>query len=69
MALLNRIAISNGNKARKRAANLLITNKDGHTVASWNKQLKTEIQKKRAGKSALASRFQNHRRLVRGQGV
>ncbi len=64
MALLNRIAISNGNKARKRAANLLITNKDGHTVVIWNKQLETEIQKRRAGKSALASRLSRKSRNI-----
>ncbi len=65
MALLNKIAISNGNKARKRAANFLITNKDGHTVDIWNKQLETEIQKKRVGKSALASCLRNQWRLAR----
>jgi hypothetical protein len=48
MSLLNKIAISNGNKLRKAAANLTITAMDGKKVADWNQSLQDTIyQKKR----------------------
>ncbi len=48
MSLLNKIAISNGNKRRKAAANLTITAMDGQKVADWNRSLQDAIyQKKR----------------------
>ena len=50
MSLLNRIAISNGNKLRKAAANLTITVMDGKRVAAWNQSLQDTIyQKERMG--------------------
>ena len=48
MSLLNKIAISNGNKQRKAAANLTITAMDDKKVAAWNRGLQDTIyQKKR----------------------
>jgi len=48
MSLLNKIAISNGNKQRKAAANLTITAMDSKKVAAWNRGLQDTIcQKKR----------------------
>ena len=47
MSLLNRIAISNGNKLRKAAANLTITAMDGKKVADWNRSLQDTIYQKR----------------------
>lgn len=46
MALLNRIAISNGDKARKAEANIQIAKRDEALVAAWHKQLETEINAK-----------------------
>jgi hypothetical protein len=46
MSLLNRIAISNGNKVRKAAANLAITAMDAKKVAGWNRNLRSEIHRK-----------------------
>jgi hypothetical protein len=47
MSLLNKIAISNGNKLRKAAANLTITAMDGKKVADWNRSLQDAIYQKR----------------------
>jgi hypothetical protein len=46
MSLLNRIAISNGNKLRKAAANLTITEIDTKKVVDWNRSLRSEIYRK-----------------------
>jgi hypothetical protein len=47
MPLLNKIAISNGNKLRKAAANLTITAMDGKKVADWNRSLQDALYQKR----------------------
>jgi hypothetical protein len=47
MSLLNKIAISNGNKLRKAAANLTISAIDGKKVADWNRSLQDTIYQKR----------------------
>ncbi len=46
MSLLNKIAISNGNKLRKAAANLIITAMDGKKIADWNRSLQDRIFEK-----------------------
>jgi len=46
MSLLNKIAISNGNKLRKAAANLTLTVMDGKKVADWNRSLQDTIYQK-----------------------
>jgi hypothetical protein len=47
MSLLQRIAISNGNKWRKTRANLILTCLDHSKVIHWNKKLQAEIRQKR----------------------
>jgi hypothetical protein len=47
MSLLNKIAISNGHKLRKAAANLIITTMDGKTIADWNRSLQDTIFEKK----------------------
>jgi len=47
MSLLNKIAISNGNKVRKAAANRTIAAMDGKKVAAWHRSLQDTIQQKK----------------------
>ena len=50
MSLLNKIAISNGNKVRKAAANRTIAVMNSQKVAAWNRSLQDTIyQKDRMG--------------------
>ena len=43
MSLLNKIAISNGNKARKAAANRTIAVMNSQKVAAWDRSLQDTI--------------------------
>ena len=54
MSLLNKIAISNGNTARKAAANRTIAAMNSQKVAAWNRSLQDTIyQKKWMGANLL----------------
>jgi hypothetical protein len=46
MKLLTRIAISNGDKARKASANLLIVAMEADIIQDWNDALEKEIEAK-----------------------
>lgn len=52
MSLLNRIAISNGDKRRKIKANRVIMMMEQQRVVHWNKSLEAEIRRKRLKLSA-----------------
>ncbi len=47
MSLLRRIALSNGNKARKNEANATIKQMDRRVVKNWNKKLAGEAAGKK----------------------
>jgi hypothetical protein len=47
VSLLNRIAISNGDKRRKIKANRAIMMMEQQRVVHWNKSLESEIRRKR----------------------
>ena len=53
MSLLNKIAISNGNKARKAAANQAIAVMNGKTIAAWNRRLQDTIHQKERMRAIL----------------
>ncbi len=46
MILLNRVAISNGDKQRKAEANRQIAKQDQALIAAWHEQLEAEIEAK-----------------------
>jgi MOSC domain-containing protein YiiM len=53
MSLLNKIAISNGNKARKAAANRTIAVMNSQKVAAWNRSLQVATYQKKWMRSNL----------------
>jgi|GEM_PF-7013214 len=57
MSLLTRIAISNGDKARKATANRALAVMDQHKIVKWNKHLEAEAGKK--ANRALSSLHQS----------
>ncbi len=54
MSLLNRIALSNGNKQRKVQANLVLRSLDQAKIDHWNKDLQAEIRRRNQKRSPLS---------------
>lgn len=48
MPLLNRIAISNGDKNRKAAANKVLAAMNHQKIANWHQSMRVEIRRKQA---------------------
>lgn len=66
MSLLNKIAISNGNKMRKAAANRIIAIMDGQKVAAWNQSLQDTIYQKKWMRANLLVEGGNPHHLISG---
>ena len=66
MSLLNKIAISNGNKARKAAANRTIAVMNSQKVAAWNRSLQDTINQKKWMRAYLLVEGGNPNHLISG---
>ena len=66
MSLLNKIAISNGNKARKGAANRTIAIMEAQKVAAWNRSLQDTIYQKKWMRANLLVEGGNPHHLISG---
>jgi hypothetical protein len=66
MSLLNKIAISNGNTARKAAANRTIAVMDGQKVTAWNRSLQDTIYQKKWMRANLLVEGGNPHHFISG---
>ena len=64
MSLLNKIAISNGNKGRKAAANRIITAMNSQKIAAWNRSLRDTIYQKERMRAILLTEGGNPQHLI-----
>jgi len=64
MSLLNKIAISNGNKVRKAAANRTIAVMNGQKVAAWNRRLQDTICQKKRMRAILLTKGGNPHHII-----